>query len=235
MQTVNVNLPVTVTARHMPLTDAIREYCQKKIAAMHLDYPKVVGAHFILAVDKHRQRAELVLHCANHITIEAHEVCDNLYACIDTAVSKAARQMRKYKTRLMKGFRPHRQNVRYLDEHLVDTSFLDQDGGANGNGKHEATIASPLAETSSPSAAAAEAPAEHHAAESSANAKIVSTEKYPARPMFVDEAVVQMDLWDREFLVFLNVATEQLNVLYRRRDGGIGLIQPEKAPAAAAA
>ncbi len=131
MQTVNANKPVTVTARHMPVTDAIREYCHRKIDGLHLDYPKIVGAHFILSVDKHRQRAELVLHCNNHITIESHNVCDDLYASIDAVINKSARQMRKYKTRLLRGFRPHRQKVRYLKEHVLDTSFLEAEAIAS--------------------------------------------------------------------------------------------------------
>jgi len=46
------------------------------------------------------------------------------------------------------------------------------------------------------------------------------------KPMDVDEAVLQMDLTDDSFLVFTNARTEQINVLYRRNDGGLGLIQP---------
>ena len=46
------------------------------------------------------------------------------------------------------------------------------------------------------------------------------------KPMDVDEAVMQMDLVDDNFLVFTNARTDCINVLYRRKDGHIGLIQP---------
>jgi putative sigma-54 modulation protein len=46
------------------------------------------------------------------------------------------------------------------------------------------------------------------------------------KPMDVEEAVLQIDLTDDSFLVFTNARTEQINVLYRRNDGGLGLIQP---------
>ncbi len=46
------------------------------------------------------------------------------------------------------------------------------------------------------------------------------------KPMDVDEAVLQMDLVSDNFLVFTNSATDQINVLYRRKDGHFGLIQP---------
>ena len=46
------------------------------------------------------------------------------------------------------------------------------------------------------------------------------------KPMDVDEAVMQMDLIDNSFLVFTNAKSERVNVLYRRKDGDYGLIQP---------
>ena len=46
------------------------------------------------------------------------------------------------------------------------------------------------------------------------------------KPMDVDEAVLQMGLTSESFLVFTNARTDQINVLYRRNDGDLGLIQP---------
>jgi putative sigma-54 modulation protein len=46
------------------------------------------------------------------------------------------------------------------------------------------------------------------------------------KPMDIDEAVMQMDIVDDNFLVFTNSRTERINVLYRRKDGHYGLIQP---------
>jgi putative sigma-54 modulation protein len=46
------------------------------------------------------------------------------------------------------------------------------------------------------------------------------------KPMDVEEAVMQMDLVDDNFLVFTNAQTDRVNVLYRRKDGHLGLIQP---------
>ena len=46
------------------------------------------------------------------------------------------------------------------------------------------------------------------------------------KPMDVEEAVLQMDLIEYNFLVFTNARSDKVNVLYRRRDGHYGLIQP---------
>ena len=48
------------------------------------------------------------------------------------------------------------------------------------------------------------------------------------KPMDVEEAVLQMDLVNNNFLVFTNSQTDRVNVLYRRKDGHYGLIQPNR-------
>jgi len=48
-----------------------------------------------------------------------------------------------------------------------------------------------------------------------------------AKPMSLDEAAMQLDLSRDKFLVFLNAATEQVNVIYKMTSGGYGLIEPQ--------
>lgn len=57
--------------------------------------------------------------------------------------------------------------------------------------------------------------------------RIIKSEKYLAKPMYLDEAVMQLDVLDNDFLVFTNAESETINVLYKRRDGDYGLIEPE--------
>jgi putative sigma-54 modulation protein len=45
--------------------------------------------------------------------------------------------------------------------------------------------------------------------------------------MPVDEAILQMNLLGHSFFVFSNAETEQVNVVYKRKDGNYGLIEPE--------
>ena len=53
-----------------------------------------------------------------------------------------------------------------------------------------------------------------------------SAQRYPVKPMFVDEAVLQLEMSHRQFLVFLNARSTRMNVLYRRKTGEFGLIEP---------
>lgn len=55
--------------------------------------------------------------------------------------------------------------------------------------------------------------------------RITQTEEFAATPMSIDEAIMQMDLLDNDFLVFLNALTSQINVVYRRKDNNFGLIE----------
>jgi putative sigma-54 modulation protein len=44
--------------------------------------------------------------------------------------------------------------------------------------------------------------------------------------MFIDEALLQLEVSTKQFLVFLNAKTEKVNVVYRRKGGDFGLIEP---------
>ena len=56
---------------------------------------------------------------------------------------------------------------------------------------------------------------------------VVKTKRFAIKPMPVEEAIMQMDLVGHSFFVFSNAETEEVNVLYKRKDGNYGLIEPE--------
>jgi putative sigma-54 modulation protein len=64
------------------------------------------------------------------------------------------------------------------------------------------------------------------AAEAEEGPRIVRTKRFTVKPMAVDEAVMQMNLLGHSFFVFTNAETEDVNVVYRRKDGNYGLIDP---------
>lgn len=59
------------------------------------------------------------------------------------------------------------------------------------------------------------------------DSKIVKTKKFPIKPMDAEEAVLQMDLLGHSFFVFKNADSNEVNVVYKRKDGNYGLIEPE--------
>ena len=57
--------------------------------------------------------------------------------------------------------------------------------------------------------------------------KIVRTKRFGMKPMFPEDACVQMELLGHNFFVFSNAETDEVNVVYKRKDGAYGLIEPE--------
>ncbi len=129
MQTHNVNVPITVTGRHLEVTEPLRDYVCKKIEGLPAGLPAHHRGQGLLDfhTHRHRQECEIILYCADHLTIEASsESQDDMYAAIDDTISKIARRMRKHKTRLQKHARPrHNQTIRHIQEQVFDTAVLD--------------------------------------------------------------------------------------------------------------
>ena len=186
MQTANVNLPITVTVRHEQVTDALREHAIKKIEGLHLDYPRIIEAKVILDVQKNRHIAEIILFCANHITIDASSETEDMYKSIDETIEKIARRMRKHKTRLMKKHRPHRnESIRHLEERYFTEDVLDHPENSD-------TEPEPY---------------------------IIHPENYSIRTMYKEDAIMQLELSDRPFVLYKSARRECLTIVYRRKDG----------------
>jgi putative sigma-54 modulation protein len=60
-----------------------------------------------------------------------------------------------------------------------------------------------------------------------ADGKLVKTKRFAVKPLTVEEAIMQMNLLSHDFFVFANAETDRVNVLYRRKDGNYGLLDPE--------
>lgn len=58
-------------------------------------------------------------------------------------------------------------------------------------------------------------------------AKVTRVKRFTVRPMPVAEAIDQMELLSHDFFLFFNIDADELNLVYRRRDGDYGLIEPE--------
>lgn len=57
--------------------------------------------------------------------------------------------------------------------------------------------------------------------------RIIRSKRFAIKPMSLDEAVMQLDLLDQDFLVYRDSDTQRVSVLYLRRDGHFGLIEPQ--------
>lgn len=63
--------------------------------------------------------------------------------------------------------------------------------------------------------------------EQTVRGRIIKTESVFIKPMSIDEAIMQIDVMNSDFMIFTNAETQKVTVIYRRRDGNLGLIEPE--------
>lgn len=202
MQSANLNLPVIITGRHVSITDAMRLHAEKKLQSVHLDYPRIMEARVILDVESGiRHRAEIVLYCANHITIEASSVTEDMYASIDETVSKVARRMRKFKTRMLKSHRPRKR------------------------GREEAKLLAGLVtevtETEAPRVPEADALTEK------GEVLLIHRGPVKVKSLSEDEAIEDLEVNERSYVVFLNQETNRLSILHRKEDGDYAIVEPD--------
>ncbi|MEZ4358412.1 MAG: ribosome-associated translation inhibitor RaiA [Eubacteriales bacterium] len=58
--------------------------------------------------------------------------------------------------------------------------------------------------------------------------QVVKTKTFPSKPMSLDEAIMQMEMLGHQFFAFVSDDTQDVNVLYLRKDGNLGLLKPSK-------
>ena len=58
--------------------------------------------------------------------------------------------------------------------------------------------------------------------------KIARTKKVPVKPMHIEEAILQMDMLGHQFYMFRDAETEEIAVVYKRHNGGYGLLEPNE-------
>ncbi|MGA2191835.1 MAG: ribosome-associated translation inhibitor RaiA [Nitrospirota bacterium] len=173
---------ITVTGRHMDMTDALKTYVVEKVGKVEKYLPDGAEAQVVLSVEKFRHKAEVQIK-VNGVVIQATEETEAMYSSIDKVMDKIDRQVRKYKEKL-KG---------HKGKGLAEGEKVPE-----GHGEQERIP------------------------------EIMKTKKFDMKPMTPEEAVMQMELLDKDFFVFANASTGLINVIYKRNDGNVGLIEPTK-------
>jgi putative sigma-54 modulation protein len=190
---------IHVTSRHARPTPAVRRYLDERLGRLERFAP-AGEAHVILDVQKNRHVAEILLRVKGKELI-AREESHEARASIDAAAERLERQLRraldKRKTKILKdGTRP------------------------NGDDREGAVRSAARAMLANGRAAKKRAAVEAAAA----RPRIVPARGAPGRPVTIDEAADELLANGLEFLAFVNAVTDQLNVLYKRKDGALGLI-----------
>jgi putative sigma-54 modulation protein len=193
-------MQLQVSGRNLDITEPIREYAERKLARIERHLTEDTRVDLELAIERNRS-ISANQHAELTVwtrgpVLRAHEYAEDMYAAIDLAVDKLDRQVRRYRER-RRHWRPHHQ-ARDIEALLPLSDDDEAAEVAEANGA-EPDLPIPT---------------------------IVKTKRFNMKPMHPDEAALQLELVGHEFYVFLNAESDAVAVIYRRRDGNLGVIEP---------
>lgn len=195
----------------MDASQAVRESAHERLRKIRKylhDDP--IAAHAVFSVERnHNHTAEFQITLPNGLVVQARETTADMYSSIDLAAARIERQVRKWKDKI-RDHKPHGDpgfsvRERVLPAESVEPESGEVPRGTERGGKTEMRL------TPTPPPAPA--------------IKVIKEETFTVRMMRVEDAVMQMNLLENDFLVFTDIDTKGISVVYRRKDGNYGLIE----------
>ena len=108
-------MDIQVTGRNIQVTDELKEYAIGKLEPVLANYPRVVSAHIILALEKYRHTAVVTAQGRDKLNVSAEETSDDMYAAVDAAILKADKQLRKSRDKMIARTQGGRDGQRLAD------------------------------------------------------------------------------------------------------------------------
>ncbi|MDA3792307.1 MAG: ribosome-associated translation inhibitor RaiA [Elusimicrobia bacterium] len=178
-------MKVNITARHLELTSALKEYAEKKLLHARKFAGNIKKGHIILNVEKDRHIAEIVVSVKNH-NITAKAVAGDMYAAIDVVMDKLNKQLKKH----LEKIKDHRQTAPY--SMVANLIWEDMDRGAAGSEPVEP--------------------------------QLEEVRKLDVKKQSIGDAIKTLDEKKLNFWVFREPDSENLNIVYYRKDGSHGML-----------
>jgi putative sigma-54 modulation protein len=194
---------VDIIGRNIQVTEPIRMYVWDKLSKIERFHNHIMHLHMTLEIQKLEHVCTVVLKI-DHTEVKCQASSNDMYASIDRAIDRLHTLLARYKSRLQ-------------DYHKKKMSAIDMQVNVLHRPYNEIEeINSAIEQVNAKKQTDAYGPP-----------KIIGTESKPLKTLTVDEAVMKMDLSGDSFLIFRSQEDMKLKVLYRRKDGHYGLIQPE--------
>ncbi len=189
-----------LTARHFTLTAVLRKLVEQRLArAFRPLNDSVVSAQVVITREKARFHAEVTLHVRGEHFLHGDATGRDAQTALSASIDKIDRQLGKLKGKWTEGKR------RAISPAKAASAAPRPQRGA-------AMFGTGLAQREPDGAG---------------QIRIIRARRYAVKPMSVDEAAMEVGDGRDAFLVFRNSTTEEINVLFRRPDGNLGLIEPE--------
>ncbi|RYZ36922.1 MAG: ribosome-associated translation inhibitor RaiA [Myxococcaceae bacterium] len=217
-------MQLNITFRQFGASDSLKEYAREKVDRVNRLLDRAGEAHVVLSLERHLHHADITIHSGAWI-LRGREKSDDMYASIDLAMDKIERQLRRYRDKLKTH---HGKEKVHHRQDLVNSLKV----------RHDVFEVSEHRESTEPaeaSQATTEASNDTAQAAESGIARLVRTTHLAIQSLSVDDAVMQMNLMNNDFYVFQNQQSHALSIVYRRKEGGFGLIEPHLPSEAVAA
>jgi len=88
-------MPIEVTVRHLNAAPGLKEYAEKRAEKLVEQFPRVESVHVIIDVQRHLYEAEFIVQQKGMTAVGAKEHAASALAAVDTAASRAEKQLRK--------------------------------------------------------------------------------------------------------------------------------------------
>ncbi len=201
-------MEVTISGDDLKVTDAIESYARKKLDRLDRYLPNISDVRVDLSHQHTRRGEDLIIaqitvrHRRGAILRAEEKAPGDVQLAINNAVDKMYRLIQRFK-----GKRRRKGRERFTAT-LEELTIAEEIPGV------EEYIEEELEEATAPGAELVSAP-------------IIRRKAIPVTAMNEAEAVEQMELLGHNFFVFFNAVTGGINVLYRRSEGGYGLLIPQ--------
>ncbi|RKH12153.1 ribosome-associated translation inhibitor RaiA [Corallococcus sp. CA053C] len=210
-------MQLNITFRQFGASDSLKEYAREKVDRVNRLLDRAGEAHVVLSLERHLHHADITIHSGAWI-LRGREKSDDMYASIDLAMDKIERQLRRYRDKLKSH---HGKEKVHHRQDLVNTLKVRHDVF-----EVSESLDSTEASVTSVTPATAGARADTAQAGEAGIARLVRTTHLAIQSLSVDDAVMQMNLMNNDFYVFQNQQSQALSIVYRRKEGGFGLIEP---------
>ena len=204
-----------LTGRHITITASVRGMVEDRLApALRMLNDSAVSAQVVLTKEKTRVHAEITLHARGEHFLHGEATGRDVQTALGAAADKVDRQVQRLKSKWSKGKRQS------LSPAKAAAAAPRPERGGKG-------FSSARGQTTPPARTPAAPTGGRGAAGEGRELRIIRARRYEVKPMSVDEAALEVVDGEDAFLVFRNAATDTINVLFRRPDGNLGLIEPE--------
>jgi ribosomal subunit interface protein len=201
-------MQVHVTGKHVDVGEALRSRITDEITGSIGRYFERGGdADVVVSKDGHGFRIDCAVRLASGQRLESHGFGGDAHAAFGSALTKVESRIRRYKRRLKNHHHPSIKDSESAMEMVLRSPGQDEDEDAWDD------VAQPGSEL------AHEPP----------TGVVIAENERPVRTMTVSMAVLDLDLTESQTIVFRNAAHGGISVVYRRPDGNIGWIDPERA------